>query len=202
VQFPADTPFGDKPIAIKLENLEIVAAGEGDAIQQLGLRVLTHYIRQHPLYSIAGLERGVYVIGMKDQFNIHDLGSHLYHDRVQYIADEMGFVLYDRRVGSGAAERLSVDNFGPYFVEQYMLMEVLSKSEVAGNVLEYYVKHKEQLQQCLERYDEKQGKGFICWRFVMSMSKQDISSRSPHRLPSRGAGGAGEQPTSLALDGS
>jgi len=124
------------------------------------------------------------------------------------IADEMGFVLYDRGAGGaklgqepgGAAEKLSVDRFGPYFVEQYMLMEVLSKSEVAGNVLEYYVKHKDQLQQCLERYDEKQGKGFICWRFVMSMSKQDMSSLPPRRSPSRASGGAGEQPTSLALD--
>jgi hypothetical protein len=215
VQFPSDTPFGDKPIAIKPENLEIATAGEGDAVQQLDLRVLTQYIRQNPLYTIAGLERGVYVIGMKDQFNIHDLGSHLYHERVQYIADEMGFVLYDRAAGgtkrkresqSGpescrAAERLSVDRFGPYFVEQYMLMEVLSKSEVAGNVLEYYVNHKDRLQQCLERYDERQGKGFICWRFVMSMSKQDMTTSFSRQRSSGSAASAGEQPTSLALDG-
>merc|ERR1712151_1265977 len=109
-----------------------------------------------------------------------------YHERVQYIADEMGFVLYDRAAGGikrkresepgpescRAAERLSVDRFGPYFV-----------------------KHKDRLQQCLERYDERQGKGFICWRFVMSMSKQDMTS-----LSRQVSAGAGEQPTSLALD--
>ena len=36
------------------------------------------------------------MIGMKDQFNKHDLPAHPLHDQVQYIADEMGFVLFDR----------------------------------------------------------------------------------------------------------
>ena len=209
VRFPDE----DRPIAVKPENL--AAAGEGDAVQQLDIRVVTQHIRQNPLYTIAGLERGVYIIGMKDQLNIHDLASHGYHEQVQYIADEMGFVLFDRGVGGakpepepesepesdGAAGGLSVDSFGPYFVEQYMLMEVLSKSEVAGNMLDYYVNHKERLQQCLQRYDEKQGKGFICWRFLMSMSKQEQQSAlSPRRSPGRPGTPADREPTSLALD--
>ena len=45
-------------------------------------------------------------------------------------------------------------------------MELLSKQEVAQNVLEYYVYHKEKLQRSLESYSEAQGKGFICWRFI------------------------------------
>ena len=34
------------------------------------------------------------------------------------------------------ARRASADTFGPYGIEQYLLMEVLSKQEVASNVLE------------------------------------------------------------------
>lgn len=164
--------FDGKSRTVPIGNVELVTADDGDAVQQLDLRVVRRHIRQNPLYTVAGLQPGVFVIGMKDQFNIHDLKSHYYHKEIQYIADDMGFVLFDRR-DEAASAKPSVDSFGPYFVEQYMLMEVLSKSEVAGNMLEYYANHKERLQQCLELYDEKQGKGFICWRFVMQMSKLD-----------------------------
>ena len=44
--------------------------------------------------------------------------------------------------------------------------QALSKHEVAQNVLDYYVNHKEKLQQGLQDYGEAQGKGFVCWRFV------------------------------------
>eukprot|EP00957_Ditylum_brightwellii_P110204 8405999-Ditylum_brightwellii.AAC.1 len=74
----------------------------------------------------------------------------------------MGFILYDK------TESNSVDQFGPYFVEQYMLMEVLSKQEVAQNVLDYYCKHKEKLDRCLQHYSGAQGKGFVCWRFLIN----------------------------------
>ena len=68
-------------------------------------------------------------------------------------------------------------------------------------MLDYYVNHKERLQQCLQRYDEKQGKGFICWRFLMSMSKQEQQSAlSPRRSPGRPGTPADREPTSLALD--
>jgi hypothetical protein len=33
---------------------------------------------------------------MKDQFNMHDLPAHPLASRIQYIADEMGFILYDK----------------------------------------------------------------------------------------------------------
>ena len=69
------------------------------------------------------------------------------------------------RQAAGAASK-GVDSFGPYFIEQYILMEVLSKQEVAQNVLDYYVSQKEKLQRGVERYGEAQGKGFICWRFI------------------------------------
>ena len=64
------------------------------------------------------------------------------------------------------AARRALDSLGPYFIENYILLEVLSKQEVAQNVLEYYVYHKEKLQRSLESYSEAQGKGFICWRFL------------------------------------
>jgi hypothetical protein len=150
-----------------------VAASSGDleASDQLGIKIKVNNIRQNPQYTIAALQQGVYVIGMKDQFNIHDLQGHPLHERIQYIADEHGFVLFDRTSGR------SVDSFGPYFVEQYIMMEALSKHEVAQNVLEYYCNHKEQLQRGLEQYNETKGKGFICWRFLMNeASKAGVCS--------------------------
>merc|ERR1711865_380686 len=43
---------------------------------ELDVTLLLNFIRQNPQYTIAALRQGVYVIGMKDQFNIHDLQSH------------------------------------------------------------------------------------------------------------------------------
>ena len=122
------------------------------------------YIKQNPQYSLVGIQPGVYIIGMKDQFNVHDRETHPLRDMLQYAADEIGFVLFDK------TNSKSVDDFGPYFIEQYLLLDSLSKQEVAQNVITYYCKHKEKLQQCLEHYDEKQGKGFICWRFLINQS--------------------------------
>lgn len=102
---------------------------------------------------------------MKDQLNAHDLPSHPMHEHVQYVADEMGFVLYDR-TAQGGGGRPSIDRFGPYFIEQYIVMELLSKQEVAQNVLEYYEHQRDKLRQGVEGYSEAQGKGFICWRFI------------------------------------
>jgi hypothetical protein len=47
-------------------------------------------------------------------------------------------------------------------------MEVLSKQEVAQNVMSYFCKNRDLLQHALDGYDEQQGKGFICWRFLMN----------------------------------
>ena len=107
-------------------------------------QVSVNHIGQSPLYTLAALRRGVYVIGMKDQFNIHDLrqceaaqsaspGNPM-ASHIAYVTDEAGFVLSDTTCIK------SLDQFGPYCVEQYVLMEALSKHEVAQNVLEYYVR--------------------------------------------------------------
>jgi len=131
----------------------------------LGVRVAAHLVRANPQYTLAAVARGVYVIGMKDQFNVHDLKpGHPMNAHVQYVADDGGFVLLDRRAGGGDG----ADAFGPYCVEHYVLMEALSKSEVAHNVLDYYAKHRSKLDSGLAQYDEKQGKGFVCWRFLMN----------------------------------
>jgi hypothetical protein len=62
------------------------------------------------------------------------------------------------------------------------MMDVLSKQEVAQNVLDYYCQHKETLQRGLESYNEKQGKGFVCWRFLINETAKamakDLKSRS------------------------
>ena len=42
--------------------------------------------------------------------------------QVQCVTDEMGFVLFDRSAGGP-----SLDSFGPYCVEQYLVMELLAK---------------------------------------------------------------------------
>ena len=133
-------------------------------------------IRQNPQFSLVGIQRGVYIIGMKDQFNIHDRKSHPLSDMLQYAVDEIGFVLFDK------TNSKSVNDFGPYFIEQYILLEALSKQEVAQNVITYYCSQKEKLEKCLKLYDEKQGKGFICWRFLMNqtaMSSETEVDRQP-----------------------
>lgn len=126
------------------------------------LDVTANYVRQAPQYTIAALRQGVYVIGMKNQFNVHDMEKNVMRKRVQYVMDEMGFVLLDK------TEKRDMDEFCPYFIEQYILMDILSKQEVAQNVLDYYCRYKETIQRGLESYNEKQGKGFVCWRFLIN----------------------------------
>lgn len=82
----------------------------------------------------------------------------------------MGFILFDK------TNSKNVDTFGPYFIEQYILLEVLSKQEVAQNVIDYYYNHKETLQRGLDSYDERQGKGFICWRFLINETAKAIAA--------------------------
>ena len=118
---------------------------------------------------------------MKDQLNAHDLPSHPLAASVQYVADEMGFVLYCKPPPSMVAQA-TVSSFGPYFVEQYLLMETLSKQEVAQNVLEYYVHRRDALQHALDTYSEAQGKGFVCWRFIHERSRSTGPSPSPSSL--------------------
>ena len=138
-----------------------------DPMVQLEMKVTRCLVRQNPQYTIAALKQGAYIIGMKDQFNKYDVSHHPLRDHIEYIIDDMGFVLY-RKSSDGSVESGNVDTFGPYFVEQYMIMEVLSKQEVAHNVLEYYVRHKAKLESCLRAYNGAQGEGFVCWRFLMA----------------------------------
>ena len=84
------------------------------AIKELGIEVLTNFVRQNPLYSMAALEEGVYLIGMKDQFNSMDMQNYPLQSNIKYISDEMGFILFDR------TNSKSVDSFGPYCIEQYI----------------------------------------------------------------------------------
>ena len=135
---------------------------EVDSVDSLSVVVKSNLIRPSPHYSMAAVKPGVYVIGMKDQFNRFDVFTNPLCDAVQYVTDEMGLVLFDRT----NSKRLDV--FGPYFIETYILMEVLSKQEVAQNVISYFCKNRDLLQRALDGYDEQQGKGFICWRFLMN----------------------------------
>jgi len=173
---PTNKPSGVRPECIEVVDGKWLSPGAGgtvapdssDAVKHLQVNVRLNHICQSPQYTLAALQEGVYVIGMKDQFNIHDMGSHPLCAQVQYVADEMGFVMYDINPGPTPAAMKNVDSFGPYFVEQYILMEALTKHEVALNVLDYYVSHRSKLQASLSGYNEAQGKGFICWRFLMN----------------------------------
>lgn len=149
-------------------------ASADDPILKLGIRLLENKIRQNPEYTLAGLKEGAYLIGMKDQFNSHDIPRlpEELRDRIQYVMDEVGFILYDK---TGTK---SLDALGPYFVENYILLEVLSKQEVAQNVLDYYCNHKETLQGGLDSYDETQGKGFVSWRFLMNEAKKVAAAKA------------------------
>lgn len=138
------------------------------------IQVPVNYVTQHPLYTVAGLQEGVYVIGMKDQFNRFEVQDHPLFEKIQYVFDEMGFILYDK-----PTER-NVNSFGPYFIENYILLEVLSKQEIAKNVMDYYSNHIETIQRGLSSYDEKQGKGFICWRFLINESAKAIAAAKRH----------------------
>jgi hypothetical protein len=47
--------------------------GSGPA--QLGIEVHSSHVRQNPQYTLAALRQGAYLIGVKDQFNVHDLDT-------------------------------------------------------------------------------------------------------------------------------
>ena len=159
-------------------------AAAGNAPEQLGISVTASFVRQSPQYTLAAITPGVYVIGMQEQFNASELraaeeetmagggGTNNNNNplaaHIQYVSDEMGFVLFDRSSGCRGGAPPSVDQFGPYFIEQYILLEALSKHEVAQNVLDYFVHHREKLQRGLAGYSEVQGQGFICWRFLIN----------------------------------
>lgn len=157
----------DERLFIEAVKEAVVAEDDDSQANELDFEVHLNHIRQCPQFTLAGIRKGVYVIGMKEQFNKFDIQSSPLFDHVQYVSDEAGFILYSRR---GAGSVASVDSFGPYFIEQYMLMEVLSKQEVAQNVLDYYARRKSELEMGLQKYSEIQGEGFVCWRFLMSDS--------------------------------
>jgi len=135
------------------------------------IEVKTNFVSQSPQYTIAAIKQGVYIIGMKNQFNVHDLemSSSVMRKNIQYIMDEMGFVLFDQ------TGKRDIDSFSPYFIEQYIIMDVLSKQEVAQNVLDYYRQHKETIRSGLESYNERQGKGFVCWRFLINETAKALA---------------------------
>jgi len=161
--------------AKRIHDTEVDSSHSQDR-QQLDREVLVNHIKQNPQYTLAALQKGVYMIGMKDQFNIHDLQAHPMQNAIQYIADEFGFILMDRSADSAASR--STDAFGPYFIEQYILMEVLSKHEVAQNVIDHFVHHRAKLQRRLQGYSEAQGKGLICWRFIHDSFTRGVSDDS------------------------
>ena len=70
----------------------------------------------------------MYLIGTKDQFNSFEVSKSPLAEDARYVVDEAGFVLYD---ADSTASR-DLDGFGPYGIEQSVLADSLSKSEVAS----------------------------------------------------------------------
>jgi len=175
--FNSDVPkFYEDFVEVTKQEQRSVIGGVNQTIDEYEIKVERSFILPNPMYTIVGLEKGIYIIGMKEQFNVHDIHYHPLKDSMKYVADEMGFVLFDK------TGNRSVDSFGPYFIEQYIIMEVLSKQEVAQNVIEYYRKHKGTLERALHKYNEKQGKGFVCWRFLINeTAKTNGVKQSDHR---------------------
>jgi hypothetical protein len=139
------------------------AQEEDDAGASMNVKVEANLLRQNPQYSLLALRKGVYLIGTKDQFNSFEVSTSPLAQDARYVVDEAGFVLYDADPSSSR----DLDGFGPYGIEQSVLADALSKSEVARNVLDYYTDRKRDLQRCLDNYSGAAGAGFVCWRFVM-----------------------------------
>ena len=139
------------------------AQEEEDAGVAMNVNIEANLLRQNPQYSLLALRRGVYLIGTKDQFNSFEVSTSPLAQDARYVVDEAGFVLHD---ADSTASR-DLDGFGPYGIEQSVLADALSKSEVARNVLDYYTDRKRDLQRCLDNYSGAAGAGFVCWRFVM-----------------------------------
>lgn len=164
-----DTHFCAGFLASVTKDLENEMETNGAEPTKFSTKIKRSAIRQNPHFSLVGVQEGIYIIGMKDQFNIHDAKNHPLSAELQFAVDELGFVLFDK------TNSKSVDDFGPYFIELYILLDALSKQEVAQNVITYYCDHKDKLEKCLQLYDEKQGKGFICWRFLMNQTAMSSS---------------------------
>lgn len=191
-----------KPVDIPHENISVVRSSDPDsgavggagggaaaeattdrkleAMRQLEVNVFINFVRQQPLFSLAAVGEGNFVIGMKNQFNSFDLRSYPMplQERIAYVTDDHGFVLLDRTAKTATPD---IESFGPYFVENYVLLDALSKHEVAQNVLEYYVHHNDALRASLASYSGTQGPGFICWRFVMNEVARRASARGAER---------------------
>jgi len=186
--FVTDFLAATEKIAEKDAQIEVSAEQNSD----LSVQVLVNLIGHNCQYSMAGIRKGVYVVGMKDQLNIHDLANSPFKEHVEYVSDEVGFILYNKRPRE---ERANVDKFGPYFIEQYLLMEVLTKQEVAQNVIDYYLEQKPKLQAFVERYSQTQGMGFICWRFIVNQKERERASTlvSPRKFSVSPAARNGEE---------
>ena len=156
----------------KVKDASIVESSSISGVAHFQVDVVNNFIKQSPQYTLAGIQEGVYLIGMKEQFNVHDLEHYSMGEKIQYVADEHGFVLFAN------TKSKQVNGFGPYGIEQYIIMETLSKPEIAQNVIEYYNKHPKILQKAVDTYDEKQGKGFVCWRFLMNETVKNAAMQT------------------------
>ena len=172
-----------------MPNSGMVALDEKDPLSKLQIRLLRNFVSgSQPQYTFAGLAEGVYLIGMKDQFNIYDIPGNTFGPRIQFVMDDMGFVMYD------TTKTKSLDEFCPYYIENYIILEALSKVEVAQNVMDYYCNHKETIDAGLRGYDEAQGKGFVSWRFLMNEAKK--AQNLKNAASASGDGGSGASATS------
>lgn len=80
--------------------------------------------------------KGVFIIGMKNQFSKYDIEQFELHDEVHFISDEIGEILYWNKMKM--VDKLEDT---PYSLNLYILLEKLTKQELALNVINYYHKN-------------------------------------------------------------
>ena len=66
-----------------------------------------------------------------------------------------------------------------------------SISPFAQNVMDYYMTQRDKLRRGVQSYSEAQGKGFVCWRFLMN---QAVKAAQAAAAAAAGEGEGGVRP--------
>lgn len=90
----------------------------------------------NPQFTLLCMGKGVFIIGMKNQFSKYDIEQFELHDEVHFISDEIGEILYWNKMKM--VDKLEDT---PYSLNLYILLEKLTKQELALNVINYYHKN-------------------------------------------------------------
>ena len=72
-----------------------------------------------------------YIIGMKNEFSMFDLHNFELHDKILFISDELGFILYNKtNTKLEGNQNLSMMEDTPFGLSLYILLEKITKQEL------------------------------------------------------------------------